>query len=130
MVTVAFVVSFGRNRFRSCKRLQTFLYVWVVWSLMFRFWSNWTPRYLYEFVSDRVQGWCTTSSVLFFVHLWHSEQHAFCLPLSQVYNQLVFLKPSCDTCKIFSEIRFNDRKWFVRGVNDSIICINDYLAMN
>ena len=67
MVTVAFVVSFSRRRFRSCKQLQTFLYVWVVWCLMFRFWSNWIASYLYKFVSDRVLWWCTTSSVLLFV---------------------------------------------------------------
>ena len=114
MVTVAFVVSFGWRHFRSCKRLQTFLYVWVVWSLMFRFWSNWTPWYLYELVSDRILCWCTTTSVLFFVRCDVSNSMHSVFPLSQVCNQLVFLEPSCDMCQVFTEIRFNGRKWFVR----------------
>ena len=70
---------------KTLQKLQAatdFLYVWVVWCLMFKFWSNWIPSYLYEFVSDRVLWWCTTSSVLFFCVLWRPEQHAFCFTIS------------------------------------------------
>ena len=65
-----------------------------------------------------------------FCALRRSEQNAFYLPLSQVYNQLVFLDTSCDTYKVFSEIRSNDKKLFFRGVNDNIIFMHDYLAIN